>query len=119
MNLADAKDLSKACIHDMELWPHRDEDDEIKRDEAVARLADMLARLIKVAAKNSLALAPVIAIGCPGLINEDGSIAARRISPAIGKAESSISQAPPACKFRASGTMKRWWSCTTTRWFKA
>ena len=38
------------------------------------RLADMLRALIKRVEKQRLALAPVIGIGCPGLIREDGSI---------------------------------------------
>jgi hypothetical protein len=35
----------------------------------------MLRKLAKDAAKNKLGLAPVIGVGCPGLIREDGSIA--------------------------------------------
>ena len=45
------------------------------RDEAVERLIDMLRRLIDCAEKEGLTLAPLIGIGCPGLIEEDGRIA--------------------------------------------
>ena len=58
----------------MQLWRHSDEDD-LKRDEAVDELTNMLTGLIKATDKNGLRLAPVIGIGCPGLIEEDGSIA--------------------------------------------
>jgi len=42
---------------------------------AVSRLAAMIKKLIEWAEKNKLRLAPVIGIGCPGVIEEDGSIA--------------------------------------------
>jgi hypothetical protein len=74
LNLTKAKDLSKARVQDMQLWRHLDEDD-LKRDEAVDQLTNMVTGLIKAADKNALRLAPVIGIGCPGLIEEDGSIA--------------------------------------------
>lgn len=65
-------DLSKAEVWKPELWRHGDEDP--KRDEAVVRLNELLQRLIAKAEKSKIVLAPVIGIGCPGLINEDGSI---------------------------------------------
>jgi len=73
LNLDKAKDLSKAAVHDMKLWRHGDED-EIKRDDAVEGLGDMLSALVKESKSERLRLAPVIGIGCPGLIEEDGSI---------------------------------------------
>ena len=73
-NLKKAPDLSKAEMWKSELWRYRDEDPEPMRDEAVERLADMVARLVKQAEKEKHDLAPFIGIGCPGLINEDGSI---------------------------------------------
>jgi predicted NBD/HSP70 family sugar kinase len=72
LNLKKAKDLSEARIADMERWRHRDETG-IGRDEAVDRLTGMLKKFAK-SEKNKLRLAPVIGIGCPGLIREDGSI---------------------------------------------
>jgi predicted NBD/HSP70 family sugar kinase len=73
LNLGKAKNLSEACVSEIGVWRHRDED-EIGRDEAVERLTGMLRKLVKDAARNKLRLAPVIGIGCPGLIREDGSI---------------------------------------------
>jgi hypothetical protein len=74
LNLDRAKDLSKAKVTGLNLWCHRDESD-LKRDEAVENLAKMLGELIDGAEKSSTRLAPVIGLGCPGIIREDGSIA--------------------------------------------
>jgi predicted NBD/HSP70 family sugar kinase len=71
-NSKKAPDLSKAEIVRSELWRHGDE--KVKRDEAVERLIDMLRDLIGRAGRKSVALAPFIGIGCPGKIEEDGSI---------------------------------------------
>ncbi|MBV9523415.1 MAG: ROK family protein [Alphaproteobacteria bacterium] len=65
-------DLSKAEVLHSELWRHAD--DKPSREEAVERLIEMLAGLVKHAAKEKLALAPMIGVGCPGMIREDGSI---------------------------------------------
>ncbi len=70
--LKKAKDLSKAGVFASDLWRHGDE--KTKRDEAVSRLNDMLLEHIVLADKKELKLAPVVGIGCPGLIREDGSI---------------------------------------------
>jgi predicted NBD/HSP70 family sugar kinase len=70
--LKKAKDLSKAAVYASDLWRHGDE--KTKRDEAVSRLNDMLLEHIALADKKELKLAPVVGIGCPGLIREDGSI---------------------------------------------
>nr|WP_229309143.1 ROK family protein [Hyphomicrobium album] len=70
--LKKAKDLSKAGVFASDLWRHGDE--KTKRDEAVSRLNDMLLEHIALAEKKELKLAPVVGIGCPGLIREDGSI---------------------------------------------
>jgi predicted NBD/HSP70 family sugar kinase len=72
LNLKKAADLSKAKVLESKLWRHADED--VKRDDAVERLIDMLEALIAWGEKHKVALAPVIGIGCPGLIHEDGSI---------------------------------------------
>jgi predicted NBD/HSP70 family sugar kinase len=66
-------DLSEAAVHAVELWRHGD--DKPKRDEAVDRLVKMLTTLTKQAEKDGLSLAPFLGIGCPGVIEEDGSIA--------------------------------------------
>jgi predicted NBD/HSP70 family sugar kinase len=72
LNLKKATDLSKAAVWESELWRHAD--DKPKRDEAIDELARMLRKLISMAEKKGLALAPFIGIGCPGMIEPDGSI---------------------------------------------
>ncbi len=54
------------------LWRHADE--EVKRDEAVDRMAEMIQKLIREAGQRGFELAPFIGIGCPGVIGKDGSI---------------------------------------------
>jgi predicted NBD/HSP70 family sugar kinase len=73
LNLAKAKDLSKARVAEMKLWRHGDEE-ELRRDEAIDGLVEMIQELIVYAKENRLRLAPVIGIGCPGTIRADGSI---------------------------------------------
>ena len=73
LNLKKKPDLSKACVWKYELWRHADEQD-VKREDAVDSLASMLKRLIERARKEDIKLAPFIGIGCPGKIEEDGSI---------------------------------------------
>jgi predicted NBD/HSP70 family sugar kinase len=68
-----APDLSKASVWHSELWRHAD--DEPTREGAVKRLVKMLKGLIEEAEAEGLKLAPFIGIACPGVINEDGSIA--------------------------------------------
>lgn len=65
-------DLSQAAVGHLELWRHREEAPE--REDAVQRLIDMLVGLIKRAEKEGANLAPFIGIGCPGVIQADGSI---------------------------------------------
>lgn len=72
LNLKKARDLSKAQVWKFELWRHGDE--KLKREDAVDGLIDMLRRLIARARKEGFALAPFIGIGCPGMIEADGSI---------------------------------------------
>jgi hypothetical protein len=68
-----APDLSKAEVWKSELWRHAD--DEPTREGTVKRLVKMLKDLIMAADTDGLKLAPFIGISCPGVINEDGSIA--------------------------------------------
>jgi hypothetical protein len=65
-------DFSDATVGRFELWRHAD--DAPKREDAVARLIEILQDLIKRAGKDGLQLAPFIGIGCPGVILADGSI---------------------------------------------
>jgi predicted NBD/HSP70 family sugar kinase len=67
-------DLGKAEVLRAEHWRYAEEKEAPKRDEAVNRLIGMLKDLIKHADKEELKLAPIIGIGCPGVIGEDGSI---------------------------------------------
>ena len=115
LKLKKAKDLSKAAVFASDLWRHGDE--KTKRDEAVGRLIDMLKEHIAIAAKEGLRLAPVVGIGCPGIIREDGSIetGAQNLP---GNWESSrfnlsncIREAIPL-----STSMRRLSSSITTRW---
>lgn len=67
-----APDLSRARVSSSELWRHADE--EVSRDKAIARLGEMLKDQIKQAKKDGLRVAPFIGIGCPGMIEPDGTI---------------------------------------------
>jgi predicted NBD/HSP70 family sugar kinase len=73
LNLKKATDLSKARVVQSELWWHADE--EVTRDDAVRRLAGIIDGMLAWGRKAKVPLAPVIGIGCPGVIHEDGSIA--------------------------------------------
>ena len=57
------------------------------------RIAQMLEKLIDRAAKEKIKLAPFIGIGCPGLIDEHGTIVKGGPCPGTGRARRSIS--PP------------------------
>jgi predicted NBD/HSP70 family sugar kinase len=73
LNLKAAPALSKTKVWKFSLWRHGDEED-IKREHAVESLAEMLKGLIAAAKKRRLKLAPFIGVGCPGIIEDDGSI---------------------------------------------
>jgi ROK family protein len=73
LNLKAAPDLSKTRVWKFSLWRHGDEED-TKREHAVETLAEMLKGLIAAAKKKGMKLAPFIGIGCPGIIDHDGSI---------------------------------------------
>jgi predicted NBD/HSP70 family sugar kinase len=74
LNLKKAPDLSKASVWKFELWRHADEKKKPKREDAVEELIGMIKDLIARADKEGLRLAPFIGIGCPGIIEEDGTI---------------------------------------------
>jgi hypothetical protein len=71
--IGDRATLAKAKVWKYSLWRHGDEDD-VKREYAVNHLGSMIKGLIGAASKRRLTLAPFIGIGCPGVIEEDGSI---------------------------------------------
>lgn len=73
LRLGKSKDLSAARIAESHLWRHADE--KVSRTETIEELTEMLESLIKKARKEKLSLAPVVGIGCPGVIEADGSIA--------------------------------------------
>jgi predicted NBD/HSP70 family sugar kinase len=73
LNIKKKSDLSKATVWKYELWRHADEND-VKREDAIENLVGMLKRLIARAQKDKIQLAPFIGIGCPGMIEADGSI---------------------------------------------
>lgn len=72
LNAKKKPDFSDASVAAFELWRHRE--DAPEREDAVARLIDMLNDLIKRARKEGYELAPFIGLGCPGVIRADGSI---------------------------------------------
>jgi ROK family len=73
LNVKKVADLSKAAVQKLELWGHADKR-KVGREAAVKTLTKMLQKLIARAKKERLALAPFIGIGCPGIINKDGSM---------------------------------------------
>lgn len=73
LNLDKSTSLADARVIKSEIWRHSEE--EIKRDDAVVKLTEMLNDLAASARKDKLSLAPIIGIGCPGFIEDDGSIA--------------------------------------------
>lgn len=74
LRLKEKADLSACRVSSSELWRYACDDPKPKREEAVARLVEMLQALVKEASKQGLTLAPMIGVGCPGVIAEDGSI---------------------------------------------
>lgn len=73
VELGKKPDLSAAKVRQMELWRHADEAG-VGREDAIGELGKMLKGLVKSAAKDKLRLAPVIGIGCPGVVRDDGGI---------------------------------------------
>ncbi len=73
LNLKAAPDHSKTKVWKFSLWRHGDEEG-VKREHVIDSLVEMLKGLIAAANKKSIKLAPFIGIGCPGIIEEDGSI---------------------------------------------
>lgn len=72
LGLEVAPDLARARVAAAERWRHAGK--EVSRDEAVARLAAMLGALAERSSWEGLRLAPVVGVGCPGVILADGTI---------------------------------------------
>lgn len=68
-----ADDFSEAAVVASDLWRHA-ADADVDREDAVSRIDSMLRKLIKEAKKSRIELAPVIGIGCPGVIDATGRI---------------------------------------------
>lgn len=61
-----------AAVTEREIWCHAADD--VTRDAAVASLVEMINRVVKRAEKEQVKLAPFIGIGCPGIVEPEGSI---------------------------------------------
>ncbi len=66
------KGFLQASVAGLEVWAHAEE--KPGREEAVERIAAMLQAMVAKAEAEKRTLAPFIGIGCPGIIEEDGSI---------------------------------------------
>ena len=73
LNQAKAPDLSKAAVHNSELWRHAEASP--NRAQSVAKLVEMLKRQLSKATGEKMKIAPFIGVGCPGIIEPDGAIA--------------------------------------------
>jgi predicted NBD/HSP70 family sugar kinase len=67
-------DFSKARVKKLERWRHGDHKN-LSREDALEGLIEILASLVRYAKKADIRLAPFIGVGCPGKINDDGTIA--------------------------------------------
>ena len=65
-------DVAEADVWKRQHWRHFD--DKPEREEAIDRVAEMLGKLIKRAHDEKMKLAPFMGIGCPGLIDEHGTL---------------------------------------------
>jgi len=112
LNLRKSRNLTKARVAKSVVWRHGDED--VTREQVVENLLDMLDELIRYGAKKKTSFAPLIGIGCPGVINEDGSIErGAQNPPGIGRAAVSTCRKRSVRTFPRSAIMKPWSSCTT------
>ncbi len=73
LNLKNSGKPADPAVWRLELWRYADAK-KISREEAVAGIVDMLNGLIARAKKSGVGLAPFVGIGCPGRIDEAGSI---------------------------------------------
>jgi hypothetical protein len=71
-DLKKSPSFSNAAITEREIWCYAAED--VTREAAVDSLIEMLGSMIRLAEKAQHRLAPFVGIGCPGIIEEDGSI---------------------------------------------
>lgn len=71
-DLKKAPGFANAAVTEREIWCHAKDD--VTRDDAVASLVEMLGTIVKRAEKAQVKLAPFIGIGCPGIVEADGTI---------------------------------------------
>jgi len=71
-DLKDAPGFTDAAVIEREIWCHAEDD--VTRDAAVDSLIEMIAGIVRKAEKAQRKLAPFIGIGCPGIVEADGSI---------------------------------------------
>jgi hypothetical protein len=117
LNLKKSRALSKAKVWKFSLWRHGGEED-VKREQSVVQLGNMLKGLILAAERKNLMLAPFIGMGWPGVIEEDGSRRPTcRGSATIGRADDErtfagnsreLSAAPLRIPFCASFARRCW-----------
>jgi predicted NBD/HSP70 family sugar kinase len=72
LKIRKSREPAKARVLQSLVWEHAD--DEPNRAEAVDELLKMLRKMIRVAARHKMKLAPLIGIGCPGRVRIDGAI---------------------------------------------
>jgi predicted NBD/HSP70 family sugar kinase len=65
-------DITRAGVWKSAIWRHKDEDP--SRDDAIARMAEITAKLVEEAQEEKLKVAPFITVGCPGIITREGTI---------------------------------------------
>lgn len=67
-------DLAGCEVTKVILWRHRDDKPKPTRAAAIGRMVEMIEELVAYAEEKKISLAPFIGVGCPGVIEEDGSI---------------------------------------------
>ena len=74
LRVKNGANFAKARVTKLERWRHGEEKN-LNREDALEGLIEILGGLIRGAKKSRIRLAPFIGVGCPGVINEDGTIA--------------------------------------------
>ena len=120
LNLKKAADLSKAVGLEVRAVAARRREEGQARGRGRRSWSTCSKDLIDKAKKEGLQLAPFIGIGCPGIINKDGSIE-RGAQNLPGNWESSSFHLPARStrRFPRSATTTPPSSCTTTPWCRA
>jgi hypothetical protein len=72
-DLKKAPGFLDAAVAEREMWCHAAEKG-VTRESAVVSLIDMISNMVRRAEKSERKLAPFVGIGCPGIVESDGSI---------------------------------------------